>query len=331
MALHHISKPLVLMAFLVLCRPPAAAQTCESSAELDEGTRSALERTARQFFDYASKGDVFDLKQSTIASLSSNFANIEAVVVDQRSTYAGAQATVRASYLMEASGAEPIAHAEFLCGVWGTPSWAIFGINNLPPGRYGLVIQDVSTPKVKYVLTTVLKQEGGVWKLAGYYSKPQEIGGHDGQWFLNMAREYNAKGAAHNAWFYYLTAWDLMAPVDFISTPRLDKLSEEMQSVRPSDLPTSDHPVALAASGGRTFQLIQMSALPVDNNLDLLVKYRAPDVSDTKKTFDDNIAVIRALVARHPEFREAFAGVAARATEPSGRDYSTLLAMEDVK
>lgn len=331
--MHHTCKPLVLRVFLLLCLalPPAVAQTCESSTEMEEATRSVMERTARQFFDYASKGDVFDLKQSAIASLSSSFGNIEAVVIDQKSTYTGAQATVRASYLLDASGAAPIARAEFLCGVWGTPSWAIFVINNLPPGRYGLVIQDVSTPKGKYALTMILKQEGGAWKLAGYYSKPQEIGGHDGQWFLNKAREYKAKGTSHNAWFYYLTAWDLMAPVDFISTPRLDKISDEMQSVRPSDLPTSDHPLTLAVSGGRTYQLIQMSALPVDNDLDLLVKYRMPDVSDTQKTFGDNMAVIRAIVGRYPEFREAFAGVVARATEPSGRDFGTLLAMKDVK
>jgi len=69
----------------------------------------------------------------------------------------------------------------------------------------------------------------------------------------------------------------------------------------------------------------------VDNDLDVLVKYRMPDVSNTQKTFDENMAVIRAIVARYPEFREAFAGVVARATEPSGRDYGTLLAMKDVK
>jgi len=331
--MHRTCKPRALMVFLLLCLalPRLAAQTCSSSSEMDEATRSAMERAARQFFDYASKGDVFDLKQSAIASLSSNFGNIEGVVIDQKAIYAEGQSMVRASYLLEASGAAPIARAEFLCGVWGTPSWAVFVINNLPPGRYGLVIQDVSTSKGKYALTMVLKQESGAWKLAGYYSKPEEIGGHDGPWFLNKAREYKAKGANRNAWFYYLTAWDLMAPVDFISTPRLDKLSDEMQSVRPSDLPTSDHPLALAASGGRTYQLIHMSALPVGNDLDLLVKYRMPDVSDTRKMFDDNTAVIRAIVGRYPEFREAFAGVVARATEPSGRDYGTLLAMKDVK
>ncbi len=325
-------KPLALLVLLLgLALPRAVAETCSSASEMDEPARSALERTARQFFDYAAKGDVFDLKQSAIASLASNFGNIEGVVVDQRSTYAGAEPTVRVSYLLEAPGAAPIARAEFLCGVWATPGWASFVINNLPPGRYGVVIQDVSTPKGKYALTMVLKQEGGTWKLAGYYSKPAEIGGHDGQWFLTKAREYKAKGASHNAWFYYLTAWDLMAPVDFMGTRALDKLSDEMESLRPSDLPTSDHPLALGAGGGRSYQVIYISALPAGNDLNLLVKYRMPDVSNTQQTFADNTAVIRAIVGRYPEFRDAFAGVVARATEPSGRDYGTLLAMKDVK
>jgi hypothetical protein len=334
MAKYRSHKSLALMVFLLLglALPRAGAETtCSSAGEMDAATHSALEHTARQFFDYASKGDVFDLKQLAIASLASNFGNIEGVVIDQRSLYAGAQPTVRAAYLLEAPGTAPIARAEFLCGVWATPSWATFAIDNLPPGRYGVVIQDVSTSKGKYTLTVVLKQEGGAWKLAGYYSKPTEIGGHDGQWFLTKAREYKAKGANHNAWFYYLTAWDLMTPVDFMSTRSLDKLNDEMQSVRPADLPTSDHPLMLTASGGRSYQVIYISAVPVDNDLDLLVKYRMPDVSNTQQMFDDNVAVIRAILSRDPEFREAFAGVVARATEPSGRDYGTVLAMKDVK
>ncbi len=326
-------KPLALIVFLLcsMAVSRAAAQTCSSTQDMDASTRSALERTARQYFDYAAQGNVFDLKQSATASLASNFGGIEGVVIDQKSAYAGAQPTVRATYLMEAPGTAPIARAEFLCGVWATPQYASFVINNLPPGRYGLVIQDVSTPKGKYALSMILKQEGAAWKLAGYYSKPEEIGGHDSQWFLSKAREYKAKGANHNAWFYYLTAWDLSAPVDFMETRALDKISDEMQSVRPSDLPTGDHPVALAASAGRSYQLIYMSALPVGNDFDLLVKYRMPDVSNSQQMFDDNVAVIKAILARYPEFRDAFAGVVARATEPSGRDYGTLLAMKDVK
>jgi hypothetical protein len=63
----------------------------------------------------------------------------------------------------------------------------------------------------------------------------------------------------------------------------------------------------------------------------LVVKYQAADVSDTARTFKENAAVIKALVAKYPELREAFAGVVARAVEPSGRDYGSLLAMKDIK
>jgi len=57
----------------------------------------------------------------------------------------------------------------------------------------------------------------------------------------------------------------------------------------------------------------------------------AADVSDTGKTFQDNTAVMKALVAKYPEFRDAFAGIVARAVEPSGRDYGSMLAMKDIK
>ena len=69
----------------------------------------------------------------------------------------------------------------------------------------------------------------------------------------------------------------------------------------------------------------------VGNDLDLIVKYQAADVSNANQAYQDNVAVIKALVAKYPEVREAFAGVVARAVDPNGRDYGTLLAMKDIK
>ncbi len=66
-------------------------------------------------------------------------------------------------------------------------------------------------------------------------------------------------------------------------------------------------------------------------DLDLVVKYDSSDVSDTTKTFQDNMAVMKALVTKFPELRDAFSGVVARAVEPSGRDYGSLLSMKDIK
>jgi hypothetical protein len=63
----------------------------------------------------------------------------------------------------------------------------------------------------------------------------------------------------------------------------------------------------------------------------VVVKYEAADVSNTAQTFRENTAVIKALVGKFPELREAFVGVVARAVEPSGRDYGTLVAMKDIK
>jgi hypothetical protein len=85
------------------------------------------------------------------------------------------------------------------------------------------------------------------------------------------------------------------------------------------------------SAGGKVYHLSDIFPLAVGNDLDVVVKYQAADVSNNALTFQENAAVIKALVAKFPEFREAFAGVVARAVEPSGRDYGTLLAMKDIK
>jgi hypothetical protein len=41
--------------------------------------------------------------------------------------------------------------------------------------------------------------------------------------------------------------------------------------------------------------------------------------------------LIKALVAKYPELRDAFAAVVARAVAPNGQDYGSMLAMKDVK
>src|SRR5437660_1314458 len=84
-------------------------------------------------------------------------------------------------------------------------------------------------------------------------------------------------------------------------------------------------------SAGKTYKLTQLFPLAVGKDLDLVVKYQSADVSNTAQTFQDNAAVMKGLVTKYPELRDAFAGIVARAVEPSGRDYGSLLAMKDIK
>jgi hypothetical protein len=327
--------PWLSVAVLLLALAPARAQTCLSDGDLDPAIRTALETTAKRYFDMVARGDSVSLQQNAIPSLASDFSGVEAAIKDNQANFAGAQATPRPPFLLQQPGTAPAQRAEFFCGVFGpngqTANSAIFVIPSLAPGNYGIVILDVPGTKQKYTLSFVLEQQGTSWKLGGLYAKPAEVAGHDGNWFMQRARDFKAKGQARNAWFYFLEAHELLTPVDFMSTLATDKLYDEAQAVKPADLPTAGNGAMDLATNGKTYKLTTIFPLVVGNDVDLVVKYQAADISDTGKTFGENMAVIKGLVAKYPEFRDAFAGVVARAVDPSGRDYGTLLPMKDIK
>ena len=81
---------------------------------------------------------------------------------------------------------------------------------------------------------------------------------------------------------------------------------------------------------GKTVHVTSLFPLTVGNDLDVVVKYQTDSVADTGKTFQDNVAVMKALLVKLPELRDAFDGVVARGVEASGRDYGTLLPMKDI-
>lgn len=83
--------------------------------------------------------------------------------------------------------------------------------------------------------------------------------------------------------------------------------------------------------GGKTYKVTDLFPVAVGRDFDLVVRYQSADVSDTGKAFQDNLAVMKALLAKFPECRDGFAGIVARAVEPSGRDYGSMLLMKDIK
>jgi hypothetical protein len=300
---------------------------------MEAGTRTGLQNVALRYFDLVAKGDVVRLRQDAIPSVAADFGGIEAAVKDHQENFAGAQPTPRPPFLLTAEGKEPIARAEFLCGVFGktgqTNNSAVFVIPNLPPGEYAVTILDVSG-KAPSTLSFVLQKMGADWKLAGFYARLSQVAGHDGRWFLEQAQQFKAKGQNRNAWFYYVQARDLLAPVPFMSTLVTDRIYDESQAVRPADLPAGGNPVEFA-TGSKTYKLTAAFAVNLGNDLDLVVKYSATDISNTNQTYQENVALIRALTAKFPELRDAFTAIIARAVEPTGRDYGTMLAMKDIK
>jgi hypothetical protein len=342
-----------LFACMVLAAAASAqAQTCQTGEDLDAPTRAALEATAHKYFALAAKSDVASLRQSSIPSVADAFSGIAAAVQDNQPYLAQSQPALRAAFLLTVDAKAPLERAEFLCGVFGksgqTSSSAEFVFNNLPPGRYAVVIldlkssdlrsgdlksgasknSDVKTDATPYTVSFVLQQIGDDWKLGGFYAKPTQSAGHDSAWFAERARAFAAKGQTHNAWFYFLEARDLATAVPVMSTRETDRLYDESQKVAAPD-PTGG---ALELAGaGKTYKIKTVFAFSMAGEVTLVVKYDYADVSDTTKTYADNQAVARALVAKWPELRDGFGAIVARATEASGKDFGTLVAMKDLK
>jgi hypothetical protein len=321
--------------------PRALAQSCTAGDDIEPATRTALTNSARQYFQMVQQGDVAGLQRSAIPALASNFNGISTAVSDLKLPFATAQPSVRATYELDNNPPAPSPQAfsgppkqaggkvEFFCGIYNSPDRVAFVFNDLPAGKYAVVMMDVNTGKTPYLLSLILQQDAGQWKLAGFYPKPLQIAGHDGAWYVTRAREYKRNGQTHNSWFYYQLAYEMWQPFPAMNAPTLDKLYDEMQQVQPNDVP-SNGPVQLNA-GGKSYKMTALFPAAVGDAVDLVVKYESPDISDTAKTFQDNTNVIKALVAKYPELREGFGGIVARAVAPNGQDYGTLLAMKDIK
>jgi hypothetical protein len=320
--------------WLLVLGASAFAQTCQSAADMDASARTAIETAANRYFEMAARGDTAALKQNSIASVAASFAGIEAAVKENQGAFANAKATVRPPFLLTADGPEPVTRAEFLCGVFGksgqTKESAVFVLNNLPPGKYGVTILDVNGGKAPMTLTLILQQAGAEWKLAGFFPRSAQAAGHDAAWFLQHARDFKAKSQNHNAWLYFREAIALSSPVDFMSTLATDNLYDEFQALQPADVPANGNPTDLSAAGN-IYRLTEIFPLAVGNDLEVVVRYQSADISNTAHAFQENTAVIKALVVKFPEFRDAFASVVARAVDPAGHDYGTLLAMKDIK
>ena len=312
----------------------ALAENCLTSSDMDAATRSALTNAGLRYFDLIAKGDAASLRQSAIPSLAADFSGIEGTVKENQAALGGSKASARPPFVLEATGTATIPRAEFFCGVFGkngqTSDSAAFSLNGLPPGKYAVVILDAPTAKGPYTVSLILQQIGTDWKPGGLYIKSGQLNGHDSQWFITRAHDYQTKGQTHNAWLYYLVARSLVSPLPFMSTAATDKLYDDSQKLQPADFPAEGKTANLAA-GTATYKLTGLYPQVVGSDLDLTVTHAVPDISNTNQTYQSNIAVMKALLTKYPELKEAFAAVNARAVDPAGRDYGTLLAMKDIK
>jgi hypothetical protein len=300
---------------------PAFAVSCTTESQMASAQRTILDQSAQMLGENVEAGNAAAVRSQTIASVAAQFDGIANSIQAVNAAIQHATLTVDAIYLLDASDLKSAQETQFFCGVAGSPLTVEITIPGLPPGKYALAILHATGVQQPQQLSLILQNDPAGspdWKLAGFFTRPMMMGGHDGVWFWTQARDYAAKKQLWDAWFYYQTAQYLLDPVDFISSPNLQKLQREAEHARPENLPGAD-PLRLS-SGTQSFDITSLHTGELSNQLDLVVTYNATPNQDMVAARAQVTAVMRALLQQHPELQSAFHGLWVYAATPGNQN-----------
>ena len=335
MVLRTINVRYVLALFLAFAIPlltlDARAASCKTQAQMSIAQRDALSSAARTIIGEVQSGDVQVLRTNSIPAVAADFSGIAGSIHNLKPLVQQASITVDGLYALNASSDSlGAARTDFYCG---TPVVAL-NFTNLPPGSYALVILHATGVPLPQQISLVLSEtDQHRWMLAGFFSRPMLEAGHDGLWYWVLARNYAQRSMNWNAWFYYRTAAYLLDPVEFLSSPNLEKLQHEEGRIRPDSLP-GIKPLVLD-SHHSAFQVTEIDTTALFGALDLEVHY-TPDSAQAAQLRDPPTArkqvteVMAALLALHPELQNAFHGIWVQADRDSATLFSLELPMDQV-
>lgn len=308
----------------------ASAAACTTQAQMAAAERSALANSARSLAADMQSGNVQALQQNTIPSLAANFNGIANSIQQLKPAIQSATITVDNVYLLDAADNPPApASTDFYCG---SPVVSVhFG--QLPRGTYALAIVHATGVKNPQQIAMMLSQTNGRWLLGGFFVKPMLTAGHDGIWYWTNAREYAQRKDPWSAWLYYQLATNLLEPLNFLSSPNLQKLRQEADQIRPATFP-DQHPMVLTVQG-INYTVNAVSTTTAFGALDLDVRY-APDASEAAQLSNPPMArqqvtaIMSALVELHPGLRQAFHGIWVHAQQGQSSLFALELPMQQI-
>jgi hypothetical protein len=333
-------RPFRLYAAVVLAIPvalfwqPAAwAVSCTTQSQMTQTDRSHYEQVARSFGVEIQAGNASGVRADTVAAVATKFDGLADSIQRVAPQIQKAQLTVDALYNLNAQDLKAGSdRADFFCALPGSPLIVTVSIPQLPPGNYLLAVLHATGVPQPQQLSLILQNDPAgsqTWKLAGLYIRPLTIAGHDGLWYWAQARALAAKQQNWNSYFYYETAGFLLNPVDFFSSPNLEKLQKEAQLAKPAEVPGKD-PLVLKV-GSENLEITAMRTESFQGGLDLVVNYKAKDVSDPVATRTQIVELMKALLVKYPELRAGFHGLWVYAYSSSGQSFAVEQPMSQIQ
>lgn len=312
---------------------PVLAVNCTTQSQMSEAQRTALEQTTRTLAANIQSGNTNAVREQTIAAVASQFGGIANSIQAIDASIQKAAITVDTLYLLDATDLKGPEETQFFCGIAGSPLTVEITIPNLPPGKYAFaLVHATGVPNPQQLSLVLANDPAGStsWKLAGFFTKPMTLAGHDGLWFWRGARAMAAKKQMWGAWFYYQTAQLLLDPVDFLTSPNLQKLQRETEQARPDTLPGVE-PMRIMFNG-QTLNVTDVHVGEFAGKMDLIVAYEGAPTQDPVAARAQVTAVMRTLLQQHPELRDAFHGLWVHASAPNRPDWFALeLPMDQIE
>jgi hypothetical protein len=327
----NLRRLLSLIMALLSCGM-ARGVTCTTQSQMSDAQRTQYEQAIRGLAVEIQSGNLAAVKANTISSVAAQFDSIAGTIQSVSPMIQGAGLTIQSIYNLRATDLKSPQDTQFFCSVPGSQLLINLSIPQLPPGDYVFTVVHATGVNQPRQISMILANDpagSAQWKLAGIFVRPLTSAGHDGVWYWSQARAYATRKQEWNAYFYYQTAVDLLTPVDFISSPNLDKLQKEMNGVRPEDLPGTE-PMKVAVNQ-QVFEITDVHTDGSLGGLDLVVNYKTSDVSDPVATRSRNIDVMKALLKRHPELREAFHGLWVYAHAEGQKPFAIELPMNQIQ
>lgn len=314
---------------------PCVAQTCTTQATLPADTRQSIANDAMALASAIQADATSRVEAMTIPELTANFDPTANLVRNTSAKIAGDTLLVTQIYRLDASARRPgdNSEADFSCLLLGTSDETDFAIPNLPSGVYAFVMVEAGGER-PWLLSFLLQQEPGGWKMAGFYPHARSAAGHDGLWYWTTARADAKAGHKWIAWVLYSEADQLLRPANFASSTHLDQLRAERRTNAPNELSdglSADSPLVIQskqpkqANEGTEFHFIDVGSAGTDDGkgLDLVLHFKAEPMADPAAARARNTAAAKALLAAHPELRDSFTGVSVFAESPNQPPFAT--------
>jgi hypothetical protein len=289
----------------------AGAASCTSQAELQPQDRDALAVAADRLSTAIANQDYETLKANLLPAVAGDWEGIRGAVEQTGSLLKGGKLQLKNAYLLDATSLTAPADTQFFCSNQTGSLTVTITMRTLPPGRFAVVLAEAAGAPYAGQLGMILAKDGtgagAAWKLGGVSVRPGMMEGHDGLWYWTQARQMaaadQAKPEPWSAWFEYEMARLLLVPVDFLSSPNLEKLNQEQATIKNS--PQDAFPYTLT-DGPRVWKIDSVRLEPSALHADLDVVYESTGVTDLAAQKTEATAILTALLKAQPGLRENF-------------------------